>query len=150
MTPSDLRECWELLPYAAQELVLCLGEEAAGALLDARGGCVIRIPKHREHNPAGTRRWAELVGIIGEPAMAQLSSRFGGDLLEIPTCHAARRELRRRSIRAEFERLTQRGCSAKQAIYEICILYAPISTRAIKNICSLEDRSPGGAQMDLL
>lgn len=140
LTPADLRAVWSLLPYTAQALVAVLGDEPAARLLSARPGCTLLVPKHPDRHPAGARRWAELAEIVGDDGMAALAARYGGDVLDIPTCKAARDELRARAIRAEFDRLTLgAGMSGKQAIYEIGLRFAPISSRAIEIMCSRGD-----------
>lgn len=150
MSPADLRAVWTLLPYTAQALMQCLGDEAAAALLAARPGCQFLVPKHPDRHPAGAKRWAELAGIIGDEAMAALAERWGGDVIEIPTLKAARDELRARAIRAEFDRLTcAEGLSGKQAVYEIGLKFAPISSRAIELICGKADAGQAAEQAEL-
>ena len=140
MTPEDLRAVWSILPYTAQALMQCLGDEAAAKLLAARPGCQFLVPKHADRHPAGAKRWAELSAIVGAEAMVKLAERWGGDVIEIPTCKQARDELRARAIRAEFDRLTcAEGMSGKQAIYEIGLRFAPISSRAIEMMCGRVD-----------
>jgi hypothetical protein len=134
-TPESLLAVRDLLPKIGLELVDMLGADAAAAILNARPGCQICIPKHADRHPAGAIRWAELAEIVGEEGMRTLAARWGGDEIEIPTCNAARAELRDRAIRAEFDRLTSgEGMSGKRAVYEIGIKFAPISSRAIENI----------------
>lgn len=150
MKPEDLAAVWSLLPYTAQALVGCLGAPAAAALLAARPGCTVQIPKRSNHNPAGARRWAELAGIVGEDGMQALAARWGGDVLDIPVCKEARAELRNRAIRAAFDRLTMdEGLSAKQAIYEIGLAHAPITSRAIELICGRGDAGQAAEQAEL-
>jgi hypothetical protein len=140
MKSSDLAAVQSLLPYTAQALIGCLGPDPAAALLAARPGCTILIPKHPDKHPAGAKRWAELAGIIGEDAMHLLAKRYGGDVIDIPTCKQARDELRNRAIRKEFDRLTrEEKLSGNQATYEIGLKFAPISSRAIELICGKAD-----------
>lgn len=150
LTPDDLRAVWSLLPYTAQALTGCIGAEAACALLNARPGCSFLVPKHANANAAGARRWAELAEIVGEPEMVKLATRWGGDVLDVPTCHDARTELRRRAIRAMFDRLTTvERLTGKQAIYEIGLKFAPISSRGIELICGRADAGEPAAQVEL-
>lgn len=140
MTPSELRSVWTLLPYSAQQIMDCLGDEAAAKLLAARPGCQFLVPRHADRHPSGAKRWAELAAIVGDEAMEALAARWGGDVIEIPTCKTARDELRARAIRAEFDRLTvESGYSGKQAVYEIGLKFAPISSRAIELMCGRAD-----------
>lgn len=150
MTADDLRAVWTLLPYTAQALMQCLGDAPAARLLAARPGCQFLVPKHADRHPAGAKRWAELAEIVGGEAMAALAERWGGDVIEIPTCKAARDELRNRAIRAEFDRLTlDESMSGKQAIYEIGLRFAPISSRAIELICGRGDAGVAAEQAEL-
>jgi len=148
--PEDIPAIHGLLPGTARALIEVLGAAPACDLLAARPGCTLMIPKRPDHNPAGARRWAELSAIVGEDGMRALAARYGGDVLDIPTCKAARDELRHRAIRAEFDRLTMvEGCSGKQAIYEIGIKFAPISSRAIEMICGKGDAGQVAAQGEM-
>ncbi len=140
LAPADLQAIYDLLPGTAQVLIDVIGATHACALLAARPGCTLIIPKHPDRNPAGAKRWAELAEIVGEEGMQALAKRWGGDAIDIPTCKAARDELRHRAIRAEFDRLTrEEKISGKQAIYEIGLKFAPISSRAIEQICGRAD-----------
>lgn len=150
MKADELRAVWSLLPYTAQALMQCLGDEPAARLLAARPGCQFLVPKHPDRHPAGAKRWAELAEIVGDEAMAKLAERWGGDVIEIPTCKAARDELRARAIRAEFDRLTcAEGMSGKQAIYEIGLQFAPITSRAVELICGKVDAGQAAEQAEL-
>lgn len=140
LAPEDLQEVWSLLPYTAQALVGCIGAQRAALLLNARPGCSFLMPKHPDANEAGARRWAELVSIIGDEGTVLLAARWGGDVLDVPTCQQARRELLRRKIRAAYDDLTKPGgLSGQQAVYEICLRFAPISSRAVELICGRPD-----------
>lgn len=150
MNCADLHAVYSLLPYTAQVLIDVLGPTHACALLDARPGCQMTIPRHSDRHPAGARRWAELSDIIGEDGMQALAARWGGDVIEIPTCKAARAELRNRAIRAEYDRLTMKeSCTGRQAVYEIGLKFAPISSRAIELICGRADAGRPVEQAEL-
>lgn len=149
-TPETLHEIHALLPYTAQALIGCIGVEATGRLLDALPGVALHVPKHPDRHPSGARSWALLTEIIGEPAMRQLAARWGGDVLDIPTCHAARTELHARQVRALFDRLTRaEGYSGNQAVTAICIAHAPISSRAVEKICGRGDAEAAAVQGSL-
>lgn len=148
LTPEDCAAVAGCLPYTALALIKLLGAEAACALLNARPGVTIVIPKHANANPAGARRWAELAEIIGEPAMQRLADKYGGEAISIPVCKKAREELRARRIRAHYDRLVNGdGLSGRQAVYEIGLIEAPITSRAIEQICGRgnDDGRGGGA-----
>ncbi|MBL8396146.1 MAG: hypothetical protein JNK99_15610 [Candidatus Accumulibacter sp.] len=149
LTPEDCEAVSGLLPYTALVLIATIGAAAACTLLNERPGVTINLPRRPDANPAGARRWAELAELIGEPAMAALAARFGGEVLSIPVCKAARAELRARAIRAMYDRLIGvERFSGRQAIYEIGLAFAPITSRAIEGICTRADDS-GPVQPDL-
>lgn len=140
MTHDELHTVYDLMPYTAQELINTIGATAALELLDTIPGCTIRIPKHEDKNPRGAERWAGLVEIVGAEAMHALAVRYGGDVLDIPVCKAARDELRHRAIRTEYDRLTRtEKYSGNQAVYAIGLKFAPITSRAIELICCRAD-----------
>lgn len=145
-TPERLATGVDLLPPIACELIEVIGVDAACALLNARPGCTFAVPL-RGRNKAGARRWEEIAAIIGEDAMQAFVGRWGGSVIDIPTCHALRVELRRRAIRADFDRLTRREkLSGKAAIYEIGLCHAPITSRAIEGIVNRADAGRVAAQ----
>lgn len=134
-TPEDLETIFDTLPKAAQELVSVMGVVAAAALLNARPGFEITIPKHADRHPEGAQRWAELAAFVGDAGMRALAERYGGDVLCIPVCKASRALLRDRAIRAEFDHLTRtHGYSGRRAVAEIGAKFAPITSRAIEKI----------------
>lgn len=145
---DDLDVVRGLLPYTAQHLIAALGERAALALLNRLPGVQMTVPKHPDRNPAGARRWAMLEEIVGASTMPILAGTWGGSVLEIPTCHEARREARDRAIRAEFDRLTMReGYSKAQAIYEIGLAHMPITSRQLEKIVDRPDIECRQAEM---
>lgn len=142
-TAAQLESVAALLPEVALQLVSELGATAACALLNGLPGCELRIPKGPAHNAEGARRWQVLVACIGEAPAARLMQRWGGDALYVPICQDARRELRDRAIRAEFDRMTlELGLSGREAVYEIGLAFAPISNRQIEKICGRTDAAP--------
>ena len=70
-----------------------IGDEAAGRLAAAFGGCQIKIPK-RHHGVW----WQRLAEAIGEREAAELCRAFGGESLYIPRNAAASREALRRLV----------------------------------------------------
>lgn len=140
LPPEGLSAVRTLLPATALALIDVLGDEAALALLNRLPGQTLVVPMHPDRHPAAAKRWALLAGIVGEEGMVALSARWGGDVLDIPVCRAARDELKHRAIRAEFDRLTMiEGLSGRQAVYEIGLAFAPITSRAIELICGRAD-----------
>lgn len=143
LTPDDIEAVRGLMPYTALAIIHAIGEVAACTLINERPGVTIIIPKHPDANPAGARRWAELAELIGEPEMGRLAAWRGGEPLSVPVCKAARDELRARAIRRMYDRLTGVDrLSGRQAVYEIGLRFAPITSRAIELICSRSDSCP--------
>ncbi|MER2545915.1 MAG: hypothetical protein ABTS16_21180 [Candidatus Accumulibacter phosphatis] len=150
LTPEDCEAVRSLLPETALALIETIGAQAACTLLNERPGVTFVVPRHADANPAGARRWAELAELIGEPEMVALAARFGGEALSVPVCKAARDELRDRRMRALFDRLTQvEKFSGRQAVYEVGLVFAPITSRAVELICNRGDRSERPRQSSL-
>lgn len=146
LTPEDCAAISGCLPYTALALIQALGAVPACTLINERPGVTLVIPKHPDANASGARRWAELAELIGEPAMQILAAKWGGQPFSVPVCKRAREELRARRIRAHWDRLVNRErLSGRQAVYEICLLEAPITSRAIELICGRGDDSGGAA-----
>lgn len=147
LTPEDCAAIAGCLPYTALALIKAIGAVPACTLINERPGVTIVIPKHRQANSAGARRWTELAALIGEEAMQKLADKWGGEPLSIPVCKKAREELRARRIRAHWDRLVNTdGLSGRQAVYEICLLEAPITSRAVEQICGRGDDGGQGNQ----
>ncbi len=142
LTPDDCVSVGSLLPYTALALIREIGAEAACALLNARAGVTFVVPISATGNVFGAARWVNLAALIGDDAMATLAAKRGGQPLSVPVCKAARDELRARKIRAEYDRLTAGGLSGRQAVYEICLCFSPITSRAVELICSRGDQNP--------
>lgn len=140
LTPEDCEAVRGLLPYTALALIAEIGAVATCALINERPGVTLVVPRHPDANPLGARKWAELAELLGEGEMAALAARRGGEALQVPLCRAARAELRARAIRAAYDRLTGvERLSGRQAIYEIGLRFAPITSRAIEMICTRPD-----------
>lgn len=75
-----------------------LGDEAAGKLRTAWGGCPIKVPKGK----AGLW-WRRLVETLGERDAAELCEVFGGETLYIPRNAAEERDAMRRRVKELLE-----------------------------------------------
>ena len=71
-----------------------LGDEAAGRLRTAWGGCPIKVPKGK----TGIW-WQRLVATLGEREAAELCEAFGGETLYIPRNAAEERDAMRRRVK---------------------------------------------------
>ena len=133
-----------LIPPTGNQLLGLLGKRDGLRLLNAWPGVQICVPKGPCNNAGGTRRWAQIVAIIGEAATAALADEMGGEYLEVPTLTHLRRARRNHAIRAQFDRLTARppageGMSKATAVQELGMLNAPLSWRQIELILDRAD-----------
>lgn len=86
----------EALPDSMRELVELIGLPATLAIVEARGGIMLSVPK-----TVAETHW--LVPLIGLPALEQLVAVYSGETIEIPRCAAALRALREQRIVQEAE-----------------------------------------------
>lgn len=95
-TPTRRSVRLEDFPALAGEIAQLVGTGATLALLEARGGCKITIPrKVREAHPV-TRT-------VGPKGAGLLSYRFGGERIDLPTLKSATARARDRAIRSEYD-----------------------------------------------
>lgn len=89
------------LPELLRDLIDCVGEEAAFALIDWRGGAYLSIPKRVDPQHM-------LVEHIGPVAFVSLVERFGGETIMLPKKDAVTRQQRHQIVRhlRYIERLT--------------------------------------------
>lgn len=112
------------LPPIARELIDALGLTATLSLVEAFGGVRIYIPQHLTDDHV-------LVTSIGRALADVLSSRFGGEQLNIPRCVHALRAVRNTKIRRERlsgaspARLALRYAITERQIYTICSTVQP-------------------------
>jgi hypothetical protein len=99
------------------------------------------IPKTPQTNPHGQKRWQQLTRIFGNPQTVQaFALAYGGiPKLDIPTCHHLRNFRRNEAMKTSFDTLTTQGLSSPQAIQEITLEFAPISTRQVQKILNNPD-----------
>lgn len=119
LTRGSLQALAHLLPPSALALVDAIGPEQALALIRQLPGVQLVVPKHANANAAGARRWALLAAVVGPDGMQRLAATYGGQMLEVPTCMAARLEQRNRWMRARFDEMTAAGCTKAGAVYEL-------------------------------
>ena len=127
MTPALLAELSRLplFPRTARELIQVAGLEATAQIITAWPGQVWPIPARiGGGNPAGVRRWAQLVEIVGEPVAARIVRWSPGGELFVPNLKEVLWSRNQDLIRAEFDRLTTtERYSVREAIFEIGIKY---------------------------
>ncbi|WP_176332667.1 hypothetical protein [Burkholderia vietnamiensis] len=88
------------LPELLRELIDCVGEAAAFALIDWRGGAYLSVPKRVDPQHM-------LIEHIGPVAFVALVERFGGETVMLPKKDAVTRQQRHQIVRQlRQERLT--------------------------------------------
>lgn len=101
---SRLDDVQHLLPATAQALIRLIGIVATLRLVEDMGGRQFPVSKNKRR--LGIIRFEALAEVIGRDAAFVLTRHYGGDVLSVPTCAAALRELRDRELRADFDRIT--------------------------------------------
>lgn len=99
-----LEDVQHLLPEMAQLIADLIGLPKALKLIETWGGTTFPISKNKRRD--GQIRYEALAEVVGVEAANILTGHFGGEVLAIPRCAVAMREVRDRMIRAEFDALT--------------------------------------------
>ncbi|MCW3479716.1 DNA transposition protein [Neisseriaceae bacterium JH1-16] len=94
-----------LLPEMAQLIAELIGTSRALKLIEVWGGTTFPVSKNKRRD--GQIRFEALAEVVGVEAANTLTRHFGGEVLSIPRCAAAMREVRDRMIRAEFDSETR-------------------------------------------
>jgi hypothetical protein len=146
VTPAFLAELSRLplFPRTARELIAVAGLEGAAALIAAWPGQEWPVPARiGGGTPAGVRRWAQLVEIVGEPAARRIVAWSPGGVLFVPNLKEVRWSWTQDRIRAEFDALTgKQGYSAREAVFELGIKFG-CSHRAVEKTLKRPDNVLG-------
>lgn len=94
-----------LLPEMARLIATLIGLPRTLSLIEAWGGTTFPVSKNKRRD--GQIRYDALAEVVGVEAADILTRHFGGEVLAIPRCAAAMREVRDRMIRAEFDVMTR-------------------------------------------
>ncbi|WP_028536172.1 Mor transcription activator family protein [Paludibacterium yongneupense] len=108
-----LDDVQHLLPESARLLVRLIGLAKTMHLVNVLGGTSFPVALRKSRQ--GEIRYEMLAEVVGVEAADILTHHFGGDMLYVPLCKAALRELFYREVRAEFDALT-RDYSALYAV----------------------------------
>ncbi len=148
MTPALLAELSRLplFPRGARDLIRVAGLEGAAQLVTAWPGQQFPVPAViGGGNPAGARRWGQLVDIVGEPVATRIVKWAPGADLYIPSLKEVAWSRTQDQIRAEFDRLTTTGgYSVREATFELGLKYG-CSRTAIENALARPDNVLGEA-----
>lgn len=101
----QLEQVAGLLPETIQQIAALIGLPRTLELVAALGGTTFPVPKNQRR--LGQIRYEALAEVIGVDGADALTRHFGGEILSIPKCEAALRELRDRAVRAEFDAITR-------------------------------------------
>ena len=146
LTERSLHELAHLLPPSAVALVDAVGPVHALALIRQLPGVQLVVPNHCSANAAGARRWAMLAEVIGQQGMHDLAKAYGGQMLEVPTCIAARTEQRNRWLRQRFDEISAAGHTKATAVYELGLELAAagwlVTHRQIERCIDQPDLTP--------
>lgn len=124
-----------LLPESARLLVSLIGLRNTVKLVETLGGT--SFPVALRKNRQGEIRYEMLAEVVGVDAANILTRHFGNDMLYIPLCKTALRELFYREVRAEFDRITQEF-SALHAVATLASKYR-MSDRQIWRVLKKQD-----------
>ena len=152
MTPELLAELSRLplFPRGARDLIRVAGLDGAAQLVTAWPGQQFPVPAViGGGNPAGARRWEQLVEIVGEPVATRIVKWAPGADLYIPSLKEVAWSRTLDQIRADFDRLTTTGggYSRREAIFELGLKY-DCSRTAIVNALAKPDNVLGEAATD--
>ena len=90
----QLEQVAGLLPETIQQIAGLIGLPRTLELVAALGGTTFPVPKNQRR--LGQVRYEALAEVIGVDGADALTRHFGGEILSIPKCEAALRELRDR------------------------------------------------------
>lgn len=117
----DIEQVKALLPESVQQIAELIGYPATARLLDKLGGTTFPIGKGLR--ALGAARATLLRETIGDVNAQLLVKHFGGEVLYLPRCDRALRELRNRSFLAEFAQLRDSGVSSLMVMTQLCPKY---------------------------
>lgn len=117
----NLEQVTELLPPAVVQIADLIGFPATEQLLSAFGGTTFPIGKGLR--AMGANRAALLRDTIGDEKTQLLIKNFGGEVLYLPRCDRALRELRNRRFLTEFSDVRDQGTSSLMAMTLLCPKY---------------------------
>ena len=105
------------LPRTARDLVDLIGLPATLALIEARAGQVLTVPKRKRK--AGEDLFAELADLVGADAAEKIVGRYGGEYLTVPSCRRAAHAVRDAELQARFDELLKEGKGARAVANQI-------------------------------
>jgi hypothetical protein len=123
MSPNQLSALYALpgFPAFGRELIRVAGLTAAARLIGEWGGQEFRIPASVGGGGSlkGERRWAQLAEVAGEEAAERMVRAWPGEYIYIPICGAARGKALEARLKKDYDGLTRRGYSHRDALFEL-------------------------------
>nr|WP_318382487.1 Mor transcription activator family protein [uncultured Enterobacter sp.] len=116
--PSELETVAGLLPPVVIELIELIGYRHVAILIKKFGG--ISFPVTQKTRTNGNRLADLLTQELPDDSVKLIIERFGGDVLYIPRCDAALRELRNRRFLNEYRNTIASGESGRFALMHLC------------------------------
>ncbi|QHP82374.1 hypothetical protein EO763_22185 [Pectobacterium odoriferum] len=117
----ELERVAGLLPEVVLQVADLIGFPATARLLEKFGGTTFPIGKGLR--ALGAHRAELLRETVGVDNAALLVKKFGGEVLYLPRCDRALRELRNQRFLSEFAALRESGTSGNMAMTQLCPLY---------------------------
>lgn len=117
----ELEQVKALLPDSVITIAELIGFPATAELLRVLGGTTFPVGKGLRAMGAGRAKL--LRETIGEENARLMTAHFGGEVLYLPRCDRALRELRNRAFLGEFESLKKSGVSTPRIMTNLCPKY---------------------------
>lgn len=117
----ELERVAGLLPEVVLQIAELIGFPATARLLEKFGGTTFPIGKGLR--ALGAHRAELLRETVGVDNAALLVQKFGGEVLYLPRCDRALRELRNQRFLSEFAALRESGTSGNMAMTQLCPVY---------------------------
>lgn len=117
----ELEQVKALLPDSVITIAELIGFPATAELLRVLGGTTFPVGKGLRAMGAGRARL--LQETIGEENARLMTAHFGGEVLYLPRCDRALRELRNRAFLGEYESLKSEGVSTPKIMTNLCPKY---------------------------
>ncbi|EHD21534.1 MULTISPECIES: Mor transcription activator family protein [Brenneria] len=117
----ELERVAGLLPDVVLQIADLIGFPATARLLEKFGGTTFPIGKGLR--ALGAHRAELLRETVGDDNAALLVKDFGGEVLYLPRCDRALRELRNQRFLTEFAELRDGGTSSLMVMTQLCPKY---------------------------
>ncbi|MEQ9860610.1 hypothetical protein OI450_14330 [Pectobacterium cacticida] len=117
----ELERVAGLLPDVVLQIADLIGFPATAQLLEKFGGTTFPIGKGLR--ALGAHRAELLRDTVGEDNALLLVKNFGGEVLYLPRCDRALRELRNQRFLTEFAELRNGGTSSLMVMTQLCPKY---------------------------